>query len=180
MTNALFDTIFQAAGPQIMSSLGSNLGFNQGQSASALGQLLPVISQGLLAKISQGGEGGLLDALESGQHANYIDNPQTLADDATTQDGNKILGHILGSKDASRAAAKQASESSGLDYGLLKKALPVVAAVAMGALAKSRKAAPTREGFSGQIGGLLGGLAGAGSSSGGLGSILSGLGGLLK
>ena len=50
--------------------------------------------------------------------------------------GNGILGHILGSKDASRNVAAHAAQASGVDASIIKKMLPVVAAMAMGALSK--------------------------------------------
>ena len=36
-------------------------------------------------------------------------------------DGNGILGHLLGIKDASRAVANNASQQTGIGAGLLKK-----------------------------------------------------------
>ena len=51
-------------------------------------------------------------------------------------DGNAILGHILGSRDVSRAVATNASSATGIGPDVLKKMLPVVATLAMGALAK--------------------------------------------
>jgi len=63
-------------------------------------------------------------------------------------DGNNILGHLLGSKDASRNLASQASASTGIDAGLIKKALPLLAGLAMGVVGKSQNS------DGGQSGGL--------------------------
>jgi hypothetical protein len=43
--------------------------------------------------------------LAGGGHQRYVEDPSALTHQATVADGNAILGHILGSKDASRALA---------------------------------------------------------------------------
>jgi hypothetical protein len=59
-----------------------------------------------------------------------------LTDPATTSDGNAILGHVFGSKDVSRQVASRASERTGIDPSILKKMLPLVAAMVMGGLSR--------------------------------------------
>jgi Carboxypeptidase regulatory-like domain/Bacterial protein of unknown function (DUF937) len=54
-----------------------------------------------------------------------------------------ILGHIFGSKDVSRQVASRASAQTGISESVLKGMLPVVAAMAMGAMSKRMAAAPT-------------------------------------
>jgi len=51
-------------------------------------------------------------------------------------DGNKILGHILGSKTASRQLASNVEQQTGISSTVLKKMLPVVATMLMGAMKK--------------------------------------------
>ena len=120
------------------------------------------------------GLAGLRRALESGGHDRYIDKPELLASEETRNDGNNILGHIFGSKDVSRNVAAAASKDTGIDASLIKKALPLLAALAMGAM--SKKTSGGKElGSSISKGGLgpLGDLLNMGSkSSGGLGGIL--------
>jgi hypothetical protein len=55
-------------------------------------------------------------------------------------DGNGVLGQIFGSKDASRAVAAQAAEQTGIGSDVLKQMLPMVAAMAMGSLARGQQA----------------------------------------
>ena len=64
------------------------------------------------------------------------DNPASIADQALIKDGNGILGHIFGSKDVSRNVASRAAEQTGISSAILKKMLPMVATLAMGALGK--------------------------------------------
>jgi hypothetical protein len=80
-------------------------------------------------------------ALAGGSHQRYFDDPASLTQAATIDDGNGILGHILGSKDVSRQVAAQASARTGIGADVLKQMLPMVATLAMGALAK-QSAAP--------------------------------------
>ena len=52
-------------------------------------------------------------------------------------DGNSILGHIFGNKDVSRNIANYGANQAGLSSTLMKKALPIVASLVMGALSKN-------------------------------------------
>jgi hypothetical protein len=72
-------------------------------------------------------------------------------------DGNKILGHLFGSKDVSRNVAAQAAESTGISASLIKKALPLLAGLAMGAMSKTSNKGQSLEA---SLPGLLGGLGG--------------------
>ncbi len=129
---------------------------------SAIEEMLPALTRGLANNMKkEGGLEGLLGALNTGNHQRYVDNPDLLGKEDTIQEGNAILGHILGSKDVSRNVAGHAAQQTGLDFDLLKKMLPVLATVVMGALSKQS----ARQGVLGQAGrggggGLLGSLAG--------------------
>ena len=78
----------------------------------------------------------LLDALRSGKHAKYMEQPSALSRPETTNDGNGILGHLFGNKQVSRDVASQVSKQSGISSAVLKKMLPVVASLLMGAISK--------------------------------------------
>lgn len=104
---------------------------------AALQQLLPAIAGGMQRNVSQeGGLEGLLGALMNGNHQRYVDEPEALDPEEVRQDGNGILGHLFGSKDVSRQVASHAAERTGIGSDILKQMLPVVAAMAMGALSK--------------------------------------------
>ena len=77
----------------------------------------------------------------------------------TVQDGNNILGPILGSKDVSRNLAAQASKSTGINSSPIKKALPLIASLAMGAMSKSSNAGQSLDNSS-SAGDLFGSLMG--------------------
>lgn len=85
--------------------------------------------------LSRGGLAGLVEALGSGHHVGYLSSGRVFAEEAAGRDGNAILGHLLGSKDASRALAARAARRSGLEASQVAAILPHLAAVAMGTLA---------------------------------------------
>jgi hypothetical protein len=144
----LLDVILNANDGSTVSQLGSQFGLKESQAASAIQSLLPALAGGLQRNISQGGLTDLLGALTSGRHQQYLDDPSALGSPAVREDGNKILGHILGSKDVSRKVAAQASTRTGIDESVLKQMLPAVASMAMGALSRQTSSSSTLPGAS--------------------------------
>lgn len=104
-----------------------------------------------------------MKALSNGNHQQYLDQPDSLTRPETVQDGNNILGHLLGSKDESRQLASQAAANTGIDAGILKKMLPMVASMVMGGLSKQENAMGAMNKLS----------SGAASQTSGLGSMLT-------
>ncbi len=133
----ILDVLLQSPQGGPMDALTSMSGLQSGQMQQLLKQVLPVIAGGL-QKSSQNSSGleGLLRALNTGSHDRYYDQPHILDSQDTRMDGNGILGHILGNKDASRRLASHASSKTGIDPALIKKMLPIIATVVMGALNK--------------------------------------------
>ena len=122
--------------------LGRQFGLNEAQTRAAFEQLAPVVAAGIRRNNqSDGGLEGLLKALQGGDHRRYADDPSELQFDRVADDGNAILGHVFGSKDVSRGVANQAADLSGVGSAILKKMLPVIAAIIMGQLAKKMGAA---------------------------------------
>lgn len=89
-----------------------------------------------------------------------------------------MLGQIFGSKDVSRAVADNAASQSGLDSGVLRKMLPLLAMLVTGFMAKQAGGVGQAQegGGSGGLGGLIGSLGGLFGGAGAAGS--GGLGGL--
>ena len=174
----LLDMVMQAQGgkptSQPLTVAGKQFGLNKAQSQSAAAALLPAISSALKQNTSSPqGLAGLLGALQNGQHSQYLDNAASLKSPDAMADGNAILGHLFGSKDVSRNVAAHAAQQTGLDVSALKKMLPMVATMAMGALSKQTQAPSMQSqltgmamqqlmgGNSGGLGGLLGAVTGA-------------------
>jgi len=166
----------------VIDSMARELNIDQQTAKTAAGALLPAIVAGMgrsatggnstpdplgglgsLAGAVLGGGGsaggfgaGLLDAV-LGQSPTPV-NP-----------GNDILGNIFGSKDVSRSVAGEVASMTGIDEGILKKMLPILAMAITGYMAKQ-----VTGGSNAQSGGTSGGL-GGGALGGILGSIVSGL-----
>ena len=144
--------------------MAETLGVSEDTAMQGAAALLPAILGGMQ---KQGGGvdlGGLLGQLGGGLLGNLTGAPDT-------QNGNNILGQIFGSKDVSRAVAEDAANRSGLDAGLLRQMLPLVATLVTGYL--SKQGAATSQ-SSGGLGGLVGGLLGGGKGQtqpGGLGAL---------
>ena len=133
----LLNMVLNQNNGQAVRQLAGNFGLNEEQAVSALSNLLPVLGQGLARNAStQGGLDSLVGALTGGQHQRYLEDPSILNQATSIDDGNGILGHILGNKDVSRQLAQRTSERTGIGSDILKKMLPMVAMLAMGALSR--------------------------------------------
>ncbi len=166
----LLDMIMQAGGGQAPKTIGQQLGLDQNQSQQAIAALLPAISSALKMN-TQKPEGlqALLGALQKSQNDRYLDNPEELARPEAIDNGNKILGHLFGSKDVSRAVAGEAAKRTGIGADVLKKMLPLVASMAMGSLTKQTRQPDMQS----QLGNVMAGLSGQ-QSGGLLGALLGG------
>lgn len=134
----MYDMLAQAQGGRAFANLGNQFGLSEEETANAVRHLLPAFSTGLKRNTANPeGIGSLLDALGGGRHERYYDDGDVFGHDETRDEGDNILGHVLGSKDVSRAAAERASEQTGIGSDLLKKMLPYIATMVMGALFKN-------------------------------------------
>jgi hypothetical protein len=133
----ILEAILNAQGGAAVRQLGSQFGLGDQQTAAALSALVPALAAGFQRNATQAdGLGSLVSALASGRHQQYLDNPSSLGDLGAMADGNGILGHVLGSKDVSREVARRASAQTGIGADVLKKMLPLVAAMMMAAFAR--------------------------------------------
>lgn len=153
------DVIRQMGGLQ---SVARELGVSESQAASGAAALLPAILGGFKKQAQSpasgglGGLGAVLGQLGGGALLDDVLSPQP----TNVNRGNDVLGQIFGSKDVSRAVAQNAAGRTGLDPGLLKKMLPILAMMAAGYMARqggAGRAAPAGGGLGGLLGGLLGG-----------------------
>ena len=176
----MLDAILGAQGGGATEQLGRQFGLNDTQVSSALSALVPALAAGFRQNVSTPqGLDRLLSALGGGQHQRYVDDPTTLEHPDTTADGNGILGHLFGSKDVSRQVADRAAAQTGIGSGVLKAMLPVVAAMAMGAMSKRMAASPAPSAAAGSSGDALLGMLTPMLDSGGGGSIVNDVVGML-
>ncbi|MEP4292420.1 MAG: DUF937 domain-containing protein [Rhizobiaceae bacterium] len=177
--------------------ISDRFGLSEEQALEAMAAVIPAFSEGFKRQTSTPeGATRFIEALASGRHGRYAENPGSALDDDGMQEGNAILGHLFGNKQVSRAVAKQAAAETGISDSMFKSLLPAMASMAMGSLFKgatSSNIAPAETSNAGGLEDLLGGMLGGGgggdgggSSAGGggggiLGQIIEGLaGGLLE
>ena len=149
----ILDSILGADGGQSVQAMAKQFGLSDAQVNSAMQQLVPALKAGVKKNTGSGdGMQSLMAALQGGTHQRYLQNASAVGDPTTVSDGNAILGHLLGSKDVSRAVADKASQETGIGSDVLRQMLPVAASMFMGALDQNKSQ------FSGGSDGGLGGL----------------------
>ena len=133
----LLEVLLSDNGGQAIDNLAASYGISREQARRAVEALSPQIADRIERNpLSRGGLADLLRALGDGHHEAYLGGQLPLDDPRVRSDGEAILGHLLGTKDASRGLAQRAASQSGLDAGLLRQLLPVVAGMMMGGLSK--------------------------------------------
>lgn len=163
------DILAQLGGLQ---SMAQELGVSETEVANGAAALIPAILGGFKKQVQSepaglDGLGGLLGQLGGGSLLEDVLAPQP----TNVTRGNDILGQIFGSKDVSRSVAENAASQSGLDLGLLKKMLPIVAMLVTGYMANQRgtevaaQATPGGGGLGELLGSLLGRKAGVDATS---------------
>ncbi len=170
----LTDILAQAGGLQ---AIARDLGLNEQQAMAGAEALLPAILGGMKKQAQAQpaglqGLGGLLGQLGGGGLLDQVLSPQP----TDPSQGKDVLGQIFGSKDVSRAVADRAASQSGLDAGVLRKMLPLLAMLVTGFMARQAQGAgqAPQGGGLGGLGGLvgsLGGLLGGGGAAGALGGL---------
>jgi hypothetical protein len=155
--------LIQSGNGAPLAQISRQFGISEDQTAQVVKQILPALTQGVKQNITQeGGLESLLGAFRKGGHERFLDDADALASERAVKEGNGILGHLLKSKDNSSQLAQKAAANTGLDLGMIKKMLPLIAGVAMGALKKK-----------GSSDGLLNQPKSGKASSPSLGSLLS-------
>jgi hypothetical protein len=141
----------QLGSDQRLSKLGGRLGADAGATKTAVGAALPVLL-GALARNSaqpQGADG--LDRALGKHDGSVLDDLDGFLDRPDVDDGDGILGHVLGPK--RNAVEAGVGRASGLDPSMVAKLLPILAPVVMGALGRQKR----QQGLdAGGLAGLLG------------------------
>lgn len=142
-----------------LNAITAKAGIPPGEIGKLLAALSPAMTHGIQQQAeSTAGLAGFVRALESGKHQDYVNDPSRLAGNEARLDGNKILGHLFGSKDISRKVALQAESDTGIGASLIKKALPLLAGLVMGAISKTSESGKSLKNADGGGLGSLGGL----------------------
>lgn len=162
----LLDLLNSDMGKTIISGVSSETGQSTDKTSNVLSMALPVLTQAMQrnASSSQGAE-GLLNALNKKHDGSILDNLGGLfsggVDSNVTDDGSKILNHILGKKQQNVQNAL--SKQSGIDAGAIGNILKVAAPLLMGLIGKQSKQQNVNN--SNDLTGMLGGLLSGGNKT---------------
>ncbi|CAM1356824.1 MULTISPECIES: DUF937 domain-containing protein [Tenacibaculum] len=160
----ILDLLNSDTGKAIISGVAGSTGQDTNKTSSVLTMALPVLMKAMQrnAATPQGAEslksalnkhdGGILDNL--GDLFNGGVNSDVL------QDGNKILGHVLGNKQ--QGVEKVIGQKAGMDSGAVADILKTAAPILMGLLGKQSRQENINN--SSDLSGLLGGLLGGNSA----------------
>lgn len=160
----IVETIARSHNGHGLDVLGRQFGLSREQTLAAVAELAPMVTSGVRRNTREpDGMVSLFEALSGGRHERYLEDDAAVEYDRVKNDGNAILGHLFGRKEVSREVAMQAAGTTGIGSAILKKMLPIIASMVMGAIFKRMTggaSAPAPRGGSG------------GSQGGGLGDII--------
>ena len=106
---------------QLIKAIAGQFGIDSNQAGGAISGIMGALSGSVQNQVKQGGLESILGLAQSSAIQNYIDQPQNITN--ATNDGNNILGQLLGSKDASREVAANVAQQSGISADIIKKIL---------------------------------------------------------
>jgi hypothetical protein len=161
--SGILDLLNSDLGKTIISGVSGQANQPQNKTQDVLTMALPVLMAAMKrnAATPQGAE-GLIGALNNQQHdGSILDNLEGLfsggVDENVINDGNKILGHVLGSKQQHIEQALGAK--SGMDANSVAQIMKIAAPLLMGLLGKQSKEQNVNSpsGIESLLGSLLGG-----------------------
>ena len=162
--SGILDLLNSNLGKQIVNGVADSTGNEATKTSSVLTMGLPVMMKAMQRNAStpEGAE-GLMKAISGKHSGGILDNLGDLFDggvnEEVTNDGEKILGHILGSK--RQGVESVIGEKSGLNADSVAQILKVASPILMGVL--SKQVMQNKVGSSNGIGDLLGGFLGGNS-----------------
>lgn len=156
----ILDLLNSPMGKTIISGVAGSTGQDSNKTGSVLTMALPVLMKAMErnAATPQGAEGlmGALNKHDGGILDNLGDLFNGGVNKEVVDDGGKILGHILGSKQ--QGVQEVIGQKAGMDVGAVGNILQTAAPILMGLLGKQSR--QTGVSNSGGLGDLLGGMLG--------------------
>ncbi len=160
--SGLLDLLNSPMGKQLISGVAGQTGQPENKTSDVLSMAMPLLLGAMKKNAStpQGAE-GLMNALSSKHNGGILDNLGGLfgggVDEAVTNDGAGILGHLFGGNQGNVENAL--SQKSGLDAGSIANILKIAAPIVMGFVGKQKAQNNVNDanGMSSMLGGLLGG-----------------------
>lgn len=160
--SGLLDLLNSPMGKQLISGVAGQTGQSTDKAGSVLSMALPLL-MGAMKRNSASPEGaqGLMSALSGKHDGGILDNLSGLfgggVDQSVMDDGQGILGHVLGGQQ--NQVQNALSQKSGMDTGSIGTILKVAAPLLMGYLGKQKQQQNVSDanGLGSMLGGMLGG-----------------------
>lgn len=159
--SGILDLLNSPIGKTIINGVAGSTGQDSSKTGNVLAMGLPVLMKAMQRNASspQGAEGlmGALNKHDGGILENLGDLFNGGVDQTVQQDGGKILGHILGSKQ--QGVEQVIGQKTGIDAGSVANILKTAAPILMGVLGKQSRqgGVSNSNGIGDLIGGMLGG-----------------------
>lgn len=158
--SGILDLLNSDLGKSIVSGVAGQTNQPQNKTHDVLTMAMPVLMAAMQRNASSPeGAQGLLSALTSQHDGSILNNLSGLfgggVDDNVVNDGSKILGHVLGSKQSN--VEKAIGAKTGMDAASVAQILKVAAPILMGMLGNQAKQQNVNSpgGLEGLLGGLL-------------------------
>ncbi|AUC15367.1 hypothetical protein BTO06_09535 [Tenacibaculum sp. SZ-18] len=157
----ILDLLNSPMGKTIISGVAGSTGQDSNKTGSVLTMALPVLMKAMErnATTPQGAEGlmGALNKHDGGILNNLDDLFSGGVNKEVVDDGGKILGHILGSKQ--QGVQQVLGQKAGMDVGAVGNILQTAAPILMGLLGKQSRQSEVNNsgGLESLLGGMLGG-----------------------
>ena len=153
------DVMKSMLGSGALGQVSQMLGVNESEAGSAIETVLPMLLQGMQGQAkNKDTQQSFLQALQDHSQQDTSDFTSFLKN-VDTEDGAKIVNHLLGSKQEEVAA--KAKKKSGLDTKTIMKIMAIAAPFLMSQMGKSAKTAKQTSGSDDMlsiVGGLLDGV----------------------
>ncbi len=134
---SILEMLTQQLGSGGIQKISRSLGADEGATGSAIGAALPLL-MGALARNSATNDGAeQLHRALNRHDGSVLDNVSGFLDQPDENDGNGILGHVLGGRRGTVEAG--VSKASGLDQAAVAKLLPMLAPLVMGAVGRTQR-----------------------------------------
>ena len=161
----ILDVLNSELGKKVINGVSSSTGTDTGKTNSVLTMALPVLMKAMERNAaSPEGADGLMKALTHKHDGHILDNLSGFfgggVDDHMKQDGEKILGHVLGQKQ--QGVQQVLGQKAGLDSGAVGEILKVAAPILMSFLGKQAKQQNVTS--QNEVHNLIGGLLSGGSA----------------
>ncbi|MGI9400566.1 MAG: DUF937 domain-containing protein [Rhizobiaceae bacterium] len=142
----LMEMLAQGGNGEAIRQMSRQFGLSYDQTEKATEALMPAFSEALKRNTANSMQFmNFMQAMATGRHAEYFDNPDMAFSGSGINEGNAILGHLFGSKELSRAVADNAAQMTGLSQSILKQMLPSLAPMILGGLFKQMSGAGSQQ-----------------------------------